>query len=401
MKWTSSIWAALGFLSLGADAHKGNVLATTVIDPTCTANVTLYSTIINKTTKNVEVVVPHTVHVTNTSTVCVVVSSTTTQTTTVHCTVSLTTYTTKVLIATVTNTTTTTQTLPATTYTTTTNTLPETTTTTTTKTLPATTYTTQTLPVTTYTTTTVLKTKEDPCPTICAVSAATVNLLFWPTDRPYSYPATYYDTRWNYTFTSPSVYMYVPTAKGTKPGGEPYGPNTASWWLPLRLDEVSTIQGGTLTKQLSLSDLRTDCPQTAEAGAIATMIDSACDPILAAPRYVSSWAYPCNACSRFGLFDPPYAVPTVTGGLRPPTTTAAPVPTTAPPPPPTSVAPPPPPTSVAPPPPPPTTATTRPTTTGPTGQPTSSGPVTAAASSLGRGMSWAAAIVFVAAAVYF
>jgi hypothetical protein len=49
-----------------------------------------------------------------------------------------------------------------------------------------------------------------------------------------------------------------------------------------------------------------------------------CNPMLAAPTQVRKWAYPCNACGRFGMVDPPYAVPTLTGGLVvEPTTTRA------------------------------------------------------------------------------
>ena len=125
--------------------------------------------------------------------------------------------------------------------------------------------------------------------------------------------------------TSPSVYILIPTARGTNSLG-PAGPSTTSWMLALDLDEVSTIFDGSVTRQLTLSDLGTDCPQTAEPSAIATMVDSRCDPVLAAPKQVSSWAYPCNACGRFGLFDPPYAVPTLTGSLVETTTT---VPVTA------------------------------------------------------------------------
>lgn len=340
MFFPSTLWTTLGLLTLSVRASREvhlsrSVLAslTTIYDPTCTANVTVINTrtIVSKTTKNIEVTVPHTVNITISSTKCV----TTTTTTTVHCTVSVTTYTTNILPVTVT--THTTKTLPVTTQTT--QTLPVTTQTT--QTLPVTTYTTQTLPVTTrttrtetvsatvttYTTTTVLSTKVDPCPTLCSISAATVNVFFWPTDRPHTYPSTYVDKRYDYTFTSPSVYIYIPTAKGTNSLGLPVGPSTSSWMLPQRLEEVSTIVDGTLTRQLSLSDLGTDCAQTAEPSAIATMVDSRCDPILAAPKQVSSWAYPCNACGRFGLFDPPYAVPTLTGGLLPTTTTVVPVPT--------------------------------------------------------------------------
>jgi hypothetical protein len=124
--------------------------------------------------------------------------------------------------------------------------------------------------------------------------------------------------------------MLIPTAVGINNQSQRAGPATTSWILPLDLEEVSTIFEGSVTRQLTLSDLGTDCPQTAEPSAIATMVDSRCDPILAAPKQVSSWAYPCNACGRFGLFDPPYAVPTLTGGLVPTTTaTAAPVPTSS------------------------------------------------------------------------
>lgn len=116
--------------------------------------------------------------------------------------------------------------------------------------------------------------------------------------------------------------MMIPTAVGINTAGQRAGPSTSSWILALDLEEVSTIDGAA-TKQLTLSHLGTDCPKTADPTAIATMVDPACDPILAAPRQVRSWAYPCNACGRFGLFDPPYAVPPVTGLIE--TTTATPV----------------------------------------------------------------------------
>lgn len=134
--------------------------------------------------------------------------------------------------------------------------------------------------------------------------------------------------------------MFIPTAVATNTAGAPVGPATTRWMLPLRLHQVSTIVEGTnITRQLTLSDLGTDCPQTAEPTAIATLVDARCNPVLAAPEQVKSWAWPCNACGRFGLFDPPYAVPTLTGALvettvvasTPLTTvTATPVPTTTP-----------------------------------------------------------------------
>lgn len=117
--------------------------------------------------------------------------------------------------------------------------------------------------------------------------------------------------------------MLIPSAKGTNSKGQHVGPSTTNWILGLDLDEVSTIAdgpSGSLTRQLELSDLGTDCPQSMDPTAIATLSDSRCAPILAAPTTVSSWAYPCNACGSFGLFDPPYAVPTVTGLIEPTTT---------------------------------------------------------------------------------
>lgn len=121
--------------------------------------------------------------------------------------------------------------------------------------------------------------------------------------------------------------MLIPTAVGINTASQTTGPSTSSWLLPLDLHQVSTIAHalpgatGNITRQLTLADLGTDCPQTADPTAIATMVDSRCDPVLAAPTQVREWAYPCNACGRFGLFDPPYAVPTLTGGLVVPTST--------------------------------------------------------------------------------
>jgi hypothetical protein len=124
--------------------------------------------------------------------------------------------------------------------------------------------------------------------------------------------------------------MFIPTAVGTNTLGQPAGPATTSWMLPLRLHQVSTIVEGTnITRQLTLSDLRTDCPQTVDPTGIATL-DSRCNPVLAAPNEVKSWAWPCNACGRFGLFDPPYAVPTLTGRLVEPTSIVVPTITPAP-----------------------------------------------------------------------
>ncbi|KAI1336018.1 hypothetical protein F5Y15DRAFT_427342 [Xylariaceae sp. FL0016] len=156
-------------------------------------------------------------------------------------------------------------------------------------------------------------------------SAGTVNLFFWPTSNDFVYPSTYVNTDLDYTFTSPSVYMLINTIYGYNSLGR-VGPSASSTIFAADLDEVSTIalDGSSATRQLTLDDLRTDCPQSEPAAVLATLApNSYCDPILVAPDVVKTWASPCNACGRFGLFDPPYAVPTITGGLIPSTTTTA------------------------------------------------------------------------------
>ncbi|KAI0009996.1 hypothetical protein F4779DRAFT_579506 [Xylariaceae sp. FL0662B] len=165
----------------------------------------------------------------------------------------------------------------------------------------------------------------DSCPTSCSIYAGTVDLFYWPTNNDYSYPSTYVDTALDYTFTSPSVYMVINTIYGYNTLGRA-GPAASSPVFALNLGQVSTIvPGGQATRQLSLSDLGTDCPHTLDPSEIATKApDGRCDPSLVAPDVVKSWALPCNACGRFGLFDPPYAVPTLDGGLLPTTTITTP-----------------------------------------------------------------------------
>ncbi|KAJ5106341.1 hypothetical protein N7456_003016 [Penicillium angulare] len=117
--------------------------------------------------------------------------------------------------------------------------------------------------------------------------------------------------------------MVINTIYGYNTAGR-VGPSGTSVVFPLDLDQVSTIVPTvSATRQLTLNDLGTDCPQSEDPSVIATAApDGRCDPILAAPEPVKSWASPCNACGNFGLFDPPYAVPTVTGGLVPTSTTS-------------------------------------------------------------------------------
>ncbi|KAJ5461728.1 uncharacterized protein N7458_003280 [Penicillium daleae] len=118
--------------------------------------------------------------------------------------------------------------------------------------------------------------------------------------------------------------MVVDTLYGYNTAGRA-GPSGTSVVFPLDLDQVSTIDvTNSATRQLTLNDLGTDCPQTETPSVIATAKPNGrCDPILLAPEPVKSWASPCNACGQFGLFDPPYAVSPLTGGLVPVTTTIA------------------------------------------------------------------------------
>ncbi len=99
---------------------------------------------------------------------------------------------------------------------------------------------------------------------------------------------------------SPSVYMLIDTIYGYNSAGR-VGPSATSTIFALDLDEVSTIvTGSNATHQLTLSDLSTDCPQSADPSAIATMAPGGrCDPVLAAPNAVKSWASPCGACGPF------------------------------------------------------------------------------------------------------
>ncbi|KAJ5469219.1 hypothetical protein N7475_006971 [Penicillium sp. IBT 31633x] len=165
----------------------------------------------------------------------------------------------------------------------------------------------------------------NPCPTTCSMSVGTVNLFYWPTNQPHHvYPSTYVHSHLSQTFTSPSVYMIVDYLYGYNTAGRA-GPSGTSVVFPLDLDQVSTIDlTNSATRQLTLNDLGTNCPQTQAPASIQTPAPNGhCDPILVAPEPVKSWASPCNACGNFGLFDPPYAVEPLTGGLVPVTTTVA------------------------------------------------------------------------------
>ncbi|KAI1116737.1 hypothetical protein F5Y14DRAFT_53979 [Nemania sp. NC0429] len=172
--------------------------------------------------------------------------------------------------------------------------------------------------------TTVTTSVDDECPTTCSIAAGTVRLFFWPTSNTYTYPSTYVDKKLDYTFTSPSVYLVINTIYGTNSLGR-VGPSGTSEVFAVDLNQVSTIlPSGQITRQLTLNDLHTDCPQVIAPEVVATTIpDGHCDFSLLAPQTVKDWALPCNACGRFGLFDPPYAIPTLGGGLIETTITTA------------------------------------------------------------------------------
>ncbi|KAI0509650.1 hypothetical protein F5B22DRAFT_658009 [Xylaria bambusicola] len=182
---------------------------------------------------------------------------------------------------------------------------------------------------TTDITTVTISEEDNECPTTCSLVASTVQLVFWPTSNDYTYPSTYVATDLDYTFTSPSVYLLISTIYGTDSVGRA-GPSGTNKVFALDLDQISTIvPKAQITRQLTLNDLHTNCPQSEDPEVIATTIpDGHCDFSLLAPEPVKQWALPCNACGRLGLFDPPYAVPPLDGGIIGPTITTTSVDTT-------------------------------------------------------------------------
>ncbi|OBT99377.1 hypothetical protein VE01_02548 [Pseudogymnoascus verrucosus] len=176
----------------------------------------------------------------------------------------------------------------------------------------------------------------------CSIQAGTVQLTYWPTDTNYSYPATIYDSQLDYTFTSPSVYMVVNTIYGWNPCG-PLGPTTSNGIFGFDLTDVSTLvpyddmtaTTRRATRQLYLSDLGKNCPTTENSEAMTNThpvknADSRCNPNLVIPKAIKQmglpyWNHCGNVGNKFGLFDPPYAMPTL-DGLFPVTTTAPVVP---------------------------------------------------------------------------
>ncbi|KAF5679202.1 hypothetical protein FHETE_943 [Fusarium heterosporum] len=161
----------------------------------------------------------------------------------------------------------------------------------------------------------------------CSMYVGTVDLVFWPTTGNHSYPSTYRDTVSDYTFTSPSVYMIVNTMYAENPCG-PLGPSASREIFAFDLTEVSTLVPYTddiastrrATRQLYLSDLGTHCTRSFNRTELATQTrptkddDTRCNPFLTVPKKFKEYGYPywlhCGIKNnRFGVFDPPYAIP--------------------------------------------------------------------------------------------
>ncbi|KAI6762416.1 hypothetical protein HG530_008396 [Fusarium avenaceum] len=179
----------------------------------------------------------------------------------------------------------------------------------------------------------------------CSMSVGTVDLVFWPTTGDHSYPSTYRDSISDYTFTSPSVYMIVNTMYAENPCG-PLGPSASREIFAFDLTEVSTLVPYTddiastrrATRQLYLSDLGTRCTRSFNRTELATQTrptkddDTRCNPFLTVPKKFKEYGYPywlhCGIKNnKFGVFDPPYAIPAL-DELIPAHTTSVPEPNT-------------------------------------------------------------------------
>jgi len=96
--------------------------------------------------------------------------------------------------------------------------------------------------------------------------------------------------------TSPSVYLVINTIYGTNSAEGRVGPSATSKVFAVDLDEVSTLDlKNGATRQLTLNDLHTNCPQSIAPEVIATTIpDGHCDFSLLAPSTVKEWASPVS-----------------------------------------------------------------------------------------------------------
>ncbi|PQE21161.1 hypothetical protein CJF31_00010751 [Rutstroemia sp. NJR-2017a BVV2] len=167
---------------------------------------------------------------------------------------------------------------------------------------------------------------------------------FPPASGNVTYPSTYYNEAIGITMTSPSMYMVINTISVYNDCGQ-VGPTMKDIVIPLDPTDVSTIALYTATDQhvnttpptmLTLTDIINGCStltMTAASTNGAIINDHAmaneynkCFPALAIPSLaIETLGLPyyrhCGADNaRFGLYDPPGAVPPVNGLL--PTSTA-------------------------------------------------------------------------------
>ncbi|KAF7554916.1 hypothetical protein G7Z17_g2545 [Cylindrodendrum hubeiense] len=176
----------------------------------------------------------------------------------------------------------------------------------------------------------------------CSVYAGNVELVYWPTGNNFSYPSTMTDSiDADFTYTSPSVYMIVNTLYGSNVCGL-LGPTTSREIFSFTYGELSTLVPyfdttatyRRATRELYFSDLETNCASTYDYSTLTTQLhpvkddDTRCNPSIVLPGVVKQYGYPywlhCGVRNfKYGIFDPPYAIPTVNGLIA--TTAAAPI----------------------------------------------------------------------------
>ncbi|EMR84743.1 hypothetical protein BcDW1_6599 [Botrytis cinerea BcDW1] len=176
--------------------------------------------------------------------------------------------------------------------------------------------------------------------TPCHIFAGTVQFSYFPqASGNTTYPSTYYNEAIGITMTSPSMYMVINTLSGYNSCGQ-VGPTMSNVVISLDPSDVSTIALYTASDQqvnttpaalLTLNDIISGCStvtmtEASTNGAIQNPHAMAndynrCFPALAIPTaQIESLGLPyyrhCGQDNaRFGLFDPPGAVPPVNGLL--------------------------------------------------------------------------------------
>ncbi|KAI9640974.1 hypothetical protein NHQ30_010817 [Ciborinia camelliae] len=184
--------------------------------------------------------------------------------------------------------------------------------------------------------------------TPCHIFAGTVQLSYFPpASGNVTYPSTYYNEAIGVTMTSPSMYMVINTISGYNSCGQ-VGPTMSNIVISMDPTDVSTIALYTASDQnvnttpaamLILNDIISGCStitmtESSTNGAIQNSHALAndynrCFPALAIPTpQIESLGLHCGQDNaRFGLFDPPGAVPHANALL--PVTSARPVTSTS------------------------------------------------------------------------